>query len=108
MTELPKIKKVVEVPVKTWGDLVEYATQFHDPMLEEYKPKIRVGDTVIRKDTLLQEGHFPRGSVGVVVRGSNCGVVKVMWPSGMEILSAYVATHFLEFCPMPPDKPLFD
>jgi hypothetical protein len=99
MTELPKIKKFVEVPVQTWGDLVAYATRHREP-------EIRVGDTVTRND--IREGsQFPSGVVGVVIERGG-GLVFVMWPYGDEIKTACVYAHLLRVYPMPPDTPLFD
>lgn len=99
MTELPKIKKVVEVPVQTWGDLVAYATRHREP-------EIQVGDTVTMNG-VVEEHLFPRGAVGVVsaIYGD---LVYIIWPHRGEIMQTSIYTHLLRVYPMPPDTPLFD
>jgi hypothetical protein len=101
MTELPKIKKLVEVPVQTWGDLVAYATR-------DREPEIRVGD-VVTKYTDYLSGSFPRGVCGVVKSFQCIGdVVVVMWPRNGKIVEDNEFVSSLTVSPMHPDTPLFD
>jgi hypothetical protein len=101
MTDLPKIKRLVEVPVQTWGDLVTYATQ-------DQHPKIRVGD-IVTKHTDYLSGDFPRGVCGVVKCFECVGdVAVVVWPRNGKVVESSVLTSSITVFPMHPDTPLFD